>query len=106
MQALRRLICLCSPCHLVTHFGYANVTGPSDEALAHLCRVNGWDQSRALVHVYTAENLWIDRSARVWTLDLSMLTGAGITVRQPEAASDRLAAAERALRHANAPAFG
>lgn len=27
------------------------------EALAHLRRVNGWDESRALGHDYAAENL-------------------------------------------------
>ena len=101
VQALRRLICLCSPCHLVTHFGYANVTGRAEQAFTHLCRVNGWDQAEALAHVHAAEALWIDRSARIWTLDLAMLTGAGITVRRPETASERPAAAARALREAN-----
>jgi hypothetical protein len=33
-----RLIALCSPCHLVTHFGYANVQGRTDEALGTCAR--------------------------------------------------------------------
>jgi hypothetical protein len=45
VQSLCRLICLCSPCHLVTHFGYANVTGRADEAFAHLCAVTGLTQT-------------------------------------------------------------
>ena len=102
VQALRRLICLCSPCHLVTHFGYANVTGRTDEAFAHLCRVNDWDQSRAYAHVYASENLWTERSARVWTLDLTMLTDAGVTLARPEPAVDRAAAAERELHNVRA----
>jgi hypothetical protein len=85
----------------VTHFGYANVTGRTEQVLAHLRRVNVWDRSRALAHVYAAENLC---SARTWTLDLTMRTGAGITVRRPEAATERAAAAERAPRTADAPA--
>lgn len=104
MQTLRRLICLCSPCHLVTHLGYANVTGRAEEALAHLCRVNGWDAGKTAGHVYVAEYQWKERSARTWMLDLSMLTGAGITVHRPQLAADRPAAAERALHAANASA--
>ena len=56
------------------------------------------DDVQARVHVYAAENLWIERSVRAWALDLGMLTDAGITVRRPESASARAAAAEVALR--------
>ena len=103
VQALRRLIALCSPCHLVTHFGYANVTGRTDEAFAHLRAVTGMTQLQAWAHIRAAEDLWIERSARVWELDLSILTGTGITLARPERAADRPAAAERALRHEQAP---
>lgn len=98
VQALRRLICLCSPCHLVTHFGYANVTGRTEQAFAHLRRVACVNDVQAWAHLRSAENLWIERSARTWTLDLFMLTGAGIMVHHPEPASARAAAAELALR--------
>lgn len=97
VQSLRRLISLCSPCHLTTHFGFANVTGRTDEALAHLRKVRGFTLAEALAHVHVAEDVWIERSARVWTLDLSVLTDVGITVRRPERAADRPAGAERAL---------
>jgi hypothetical protein len=100
VQTLRRLLCLCSPCHLSTHLGYANVTGRVEQALAHLRRVNGWDDSATLGHVYAAEQQWIERSARTWTLDLTMLTGAGITVHRPDSAEQRAAAADRELRAA------
>ncbi|NMH79814.1 hypothetical protein HF577_22315 [Pseudonocardia xinjiangensis] len=92
-----RLITLCSPCHLVTHFGYANVQGRTDEALAHLRKVNGLTLAEALTHVHAAEDVWIARSARVWELDVSILTDVGITLRRPERAIHRPAAAERAL---------
>ncbi|MEJ7703908.1 MAG: hypothetical protein WKF47_09655 [Geodermatophilaceae bacterium] len=103
VQALRRLIALCSPCHLVTHFGYANVTGRTDEAFAHLRAVTGMTQLQAWAHIRAAEDLWIERSARVWELDLSIFTGTGITLARPERAADRPVAAERALRHEQAP---
>lgn len=51
----------------------------------------------ALAHVYAAEDVWIARSARVWELDLSILTDVGVALRRPERAIGRPAAAERAL---------
>lgn len=102
VQALRRLICLCSPCHLVTHFGLANITGRTVEAFAHLERITGMTHSQAHAHVRAAEDLWLDRSAHAWTLDLTMLIGAGITVRRPEPASERSAVTERSLRRVSA----
>ena len=41
VQALRRLICLCTDCHTTTHFGLASINGKSDEAFKHLCTVTG-----------------------------------------------------------------
>jgi hypothetical protein len=98
VQALRRLICLCSDCHLSTHLGYANVTGRADQALAHLRTVTGMTDAEVSSHVHAAGDLWTRRSARVWTLDLTMLTDAGVTLARPEKAADRPALAEQALR--------
>jgi hypothetical protein len=98
VQALRRLICLCSDCHLSTHLGHANVTGRADQALAHLRAVTGMTDAEVSRHVDAAGDLWTRRSARIWTLDLTMLTDAGVTLARPEKAADRPAAAERALR--------
>ena len=97
-QVLRRLICLCSSCHLVTHFGYADVTDRIEQAFAHLRQITSMDDVQARAHVRTAESLWIERSARIWALDLGMLTGAGITVRRPERAHERPILVEEALR--------
>ncbi|WP_219417975.1 hypothetical protein [Pseudonocardia nigra] len=84
----------------MTHFGYANITGRTDEAFAHLRHVTGMTQAQAHAHVHAAQNLWIERSARVWTLDLTMLIGAGVTVRRPEHAHERPAVVDEALRQA------
>jgi Domain of unknown function (DUF5710) len=40
-QSLRRLICLCTPCHEATHFGLATLNGRGFQALKHLMAVNG-----------------------------------------------------------------
>ncbi len=40
LQALRRLICLCTDCHTTTHFGLATINGKDAEAFKHLCTVN------------------------------------------------------------------
>ncbi len=98
VQALRRLICVCSDCHLATHLGYANVTGRADHALAHLRTVTGMTDSEAGRHVETAGELWTARSGRTWTLDLSILTDAGVTLAQPESAAARAVTAEHELR--------
>jgi hypothetical protein len=97
VQALRRLICLCSACHVTTHFGYANITGRTDEAFAHLRAVTGMTEPQAWHHVHAAGVLWTTRSQRVWELDLTMLTTAGVTLVSPDSAADRASAAKRNL---------
>lgn len=100
VQVLTRLICLCSDCHLVTHFGYANVTGRTDQAFEHLRAVTGMTATQARRHVDAAFDLWQTRSLHTWTLDLSMLTNAGVTLARPEAAAERRAAAQQGLHQA------
>lgn len=100
VQSLRRLVCICSACHLTTHIGYANVSGRADQALAHLRAVTGMSPAEVDRHIDDANTTWIARSALTWTLDLGMLTDAGITVRRPERAGNRPAVADRALRDA------
>lgn len=97
VQTLRRLICLCSSCHLSTHMGYANVTGHDGRALAHLRHVSGMTQSEAREHVDTAGELWEQRSRRTWALDLSMLTDADVTLVRPDDPTERRAAATQLI---------
>ena len=104
MQALRRLICLCNHCHLSTHLGFANVTGRADQVLTHLRTVTGMSDLEVSRRVHAAGELWTRRSERPWTLDLTMLTAAGVTLARPEPAAARPAAAERVLRRAQTPA--
>ncbi len=97
VQALRRLICLCSDCHLATHMGFANVTGRANEARAHLAAVTGMSTHDVGRHIATAGQLWIERSRRAWALDLAVLTNIGITLTQPAAPRGRAHQADQAL---------
>ncbi len=83
VQALRRLVCLCTLCHLVTHFGRAEVTGRAEEAFAHLMAVTGMTRAEAGRHVLAAGDLWEARSECRWDVDLSMISRAGIAVVRP-----------------------
>ncbi|MHB9860285.1 hypothetical protein [Streptomyces sp. YIM S03343] len=86
---MKRLICLCTDCHTVTHYGYAQVRGLESEAFAHLVKVTGMDGVAARGHIDAAFALWRRRSAVTWNPDLSMLTDAGITLRRPPSAEKR-----------------
>ncbi|MFC8173796.1 DUF5710 domain-containing protein [Streptomyces sp. NPDC057325] len=97
VQTLRRLICLCTDCHTVTHFGLAQVRGLQDRALAHLRKVTGMDEARAREHVEIAFEVWDHRSRHDWELDLGILTGAGVTLAAPPHADARARVAVETL---------
>ncbi len=97
VQALHRLICLCTDCHTVTHFGLARINGKDAEARKHLITVEGLSEKEAHEHVTTAFALWRERSLVEWELDLSILTDAGITIVQPPSAHERDNVAGRTL---------
>ncbi|MGA5824162.1 DUF5710 domain-containing protein [Kitasatospora sp. NPDC094028] len=98
VQTLKRLICLCSDCHTVTHFGFAQVRGLDVQARAHLIKVTGMTPVEADQHIRRAFNVWRARSRLTWTLDLSMLTNVGITVAPPPDADARAGVAQETLR--------
>jgi len=83
IQKLDRLISLCPLCHKVKHYGRTfNVEG-HEGALAALKRmmwVNGWKMKDAQAHVSEAFSIWEKRSHHVWTLDLSFLKEAGVSL--------------------------
>ncbi|MEU6406064.1 DUF5710 domain-containing protein [Streptomyces sp. NPDC046985] len=89
VQRLKRLICLCTECHTVTHYGYAQVRGLESKAFAHLVKVTGMSHAEARSHIRYAFNVWEARSVRAWTLDLSILTDAGVTLQRPPRAGER-----------------
>jgi hypothetical protein len=73
IQRLIGLMALCPDCHRVKHFGLATIQGKAEEALAHLCKVNGWSKDRAIRHVNEAADIWEKRSAVEWNLDVTCL---------------------------------
>jgi len=89
VQALRRLICLCTDCHTATHFGLASINGKSAEASKHLCTVTGLTTNQVNQHIDAAFALWRRRSAITWELDLNILLNADITLATPPSAAER-----------------
>lgn len=83
VQALRRLILLCSWCHQATHMGLAEIRGHGREAFDHLCAVTEMSEDQAQDHIDDAYALWRTRNTRDWTLDLRILTTAGIELAPP-----------------------
>ena len=59
------------------------------------------DDDQAGAHIDAAFTRWEWRSQLTWTLDLRILTDAGISLAAAPAATDRAAAASRALRTAD-----
>ena len=98
VQSLRRLICLCTDCHTATHFGLARINGKDAAALRHLRAVTGMPSNQARQHVDAAFALWARRSRVNWSLDLSMLTDAGVAVAEPPSARERDNVAGETLR--------
>lgn len=78
VQRLVRMITLCPACHEVKHIGLANIKGRGEIAAAHLAEVNGWTPQVAAVYIDQAFDVWIERSDRTWSLDVSALAAYGI----------------------------
>lgn len=97
VQALHRLICLCTDCHTTTHFGLAGIRGKDAEARKHLIAVEGLSAHEAQKHITAAFDLWRKRSRVEWELDLSILTDVGIAIVQPPSAGERDNIAGRTL---------
>ncbi|PRX97745.1 DUF5710 domain-containing protein [Allonocardiopsis opalescens] len=97
VQALRRIVCLCTDCHTATHMGLAQLRGEAARATAHLRAVTGMTAGEARAHIEAAFELWRVRSAVDWSLDLRILTDAGITLAPPPEAAERTRVAGRRL---------
>src|SRR5262249_2941883 len=95
---LGRLICLCTNCHTVTHFGLAQIRSLDEHALRHLMTVTGMTSQQARAHVKAAFDLWHRRSRTNWTLDLGILTDPRITQTPPPTAARRAVLAHATLR--------
>lgn len=80
VQKLERMIALCPDCHMVKHFGFAQIQGKGGAALRHLMKVNKLTYKKAEAYVTQAFQVWAERSTKTWTLDISSLSEYGIDI--------------------------
>lgn len=78
IQTLVGLIALCPACHEVKHLGRAMQVGNGDRAVAHLMKVNGWNEDAAERYCMLVFRIWEMRSQYEWELDISFLNTLGI----------------------------
>ena len=84
IQALRRVICLCTDRHPATHYGLASLTGKDGEAFSTSDRaVTGLPSGEVDRQIEAAFELWQERSLFDWELDLRILAEAGIHPHTP-----------------------
>lgn len=80
VRKLEGMIALCPSCHMVKHFGFAEVQGKRAQALAHLMKVNKMTVDKAEDYVLKAFQLWANRSQKQWTLDITHLKEYGVDI--------------------------
>lgn len=74
VQKLVKLISLCPACHQVKHIGLASKRGQLNQALKHMCEINGFTTKEQVQKVLTnALTEWQRLSKRDWTLDISAI---------------------------------
>lgn len=78
IQTLVGLIALCPACHEVKHMGRTIGIGNGDRAIAHLCRINGWNGAQAEAYCMRAFHIWKLRSQHQWELDITFLSTIGV----------------------------
>jgi hypothetical protein len=82
IQKLEGMIALCPSCHVVKHFGLAQIQGRGEKALKHLMKVNKMKRKDADQYITNAFTIWAERSSKLWKLDISILQNYGINVEE------------------------
>lgn len=82
IQKLEGMIALCPNCHMVKHFGLAQVQDTGERALKHFMKINELKKKEADKYVADAFSKWAERSSKNWKLDISSLERYGIDVKQ------------------------
>lgn len=80
IQILNGMIALCPDCHMVKHFGLAQVKGNGELALRHFMKINSLKLQDAELYIKESFQNWDRRSKKKWSLDLSILSQYGIDV--------------------------
>jgi hypothetical protein len=74
LQKFMRLVCLCKSCHLVTHWGFAELRFRDLEPLTlHALKVNGWSLLDFENHKLNQIEEWKFRSEKKWKIDFGQL---------------------------------
>lgn len=89
IQKLMGITALCPRCHAVKHFGLTSQKGRGPRALAHLKKINQWDEATALAYLDTQMLTWLERSKRSWSADLSALSNYGFSSEEISALEQR-----------------
>jgi 5-methylcytosine-specific restriction endonuclease McrA len=82
IQKLKRIIALCKPCHLFTHYGYARVSGQEKKAQKHYLSLYNVNYDQMMNQINNAYQIWMGRSSKKWVLDLSILKNSNIEIIQ------------------------
>lgn len=83
IQTLVDIVPLCPTCHQVKHLGRTRAVSSRAEwerVIAHLQRVNNWQDHQVVQSVELAFAIWEARSQMEWGLDISFLTRLGISL--------------------------
>ena len=72
-QKLTNIIALCPDCHIVKHYGLAQVNNRAQKALKHLMKVNDITKKEAEKYIADCFMEWAERSGKEWKLDISHL---------------------------------
>ena len=80
VQSLVGLVALCRNCHRVKHMALARHMGWEYQAEQHFMRVNGWNRIRTMAYLEEVFELFEQRSAHPWQLDVTWLACRGVCV--------------------------
>ena len=80
VQKLIGLIALCPNCHMVKHFGLAQMNDKKHIALKHLMKVNKITKKEAEKYIADEFMIWAIRSGKEWKLDINHLKEYGIDI--------------------------
>ena len=71
IQKLIGFECVCPDCHMIHHWGLAEVKGLDlNKLLEHACKVNGCTKEEFKKHISDSFEEWQRRSERKWQVDL------------------------------------
>lgn len=73
VQTLVDLKAVCPLCHMTIHFGNALREGRREEAIRHLCKVNGWSKDEAEQHVADSFQKYWQRNRYSWRTDMKYI---------------------------------